>query len=52
MSTILKLKSVGSRCVLRNMTRNDAINRLNYSELDDKCTFQIWTLVRIKHPLR
>ena len=39
MSTIVKLKSVDSRCVLRNITRNDAINKLIYSELDDKYTF-------------
>ena len=39
MSTILKLKSVDSGCVLRNITRNDAINKLIYSELDDKYTF-------------
>ena len=35
---ILNVKSVGYRCVLWNITRNDAINRLNNSELDDKCT--------------
>ena len=35
---ILNVKGVDYRCVLWNMTRNDAINRLNNSELDDKGT--------------
>ena len=33
---ILNIKGIDYRCVIRNMTRNDAINRLNNSELDDK----------------
>ena len=33
---ILNLKGIDYRCVIWNMTRNDAINRLNKSELDDK----------------
>ena len=33
---ILNIKGVNYRCVLWNITRNDAINRLNNSELDDK----------------
>ena len=33
---ILNLKSIDYRRVIWNMTRNDAINRLNKSELDDK----------------
>ena len=32
---ILNVKGVDYRCVLWNMTRNDAINRLNNSELDE-----------------
>ena len=38
---ILNLKGVEYRCVLWNITRNDAINRLNIFELDDKGTS--WT---------
>ena len=33
---ILSIKVVNYRYVLWNITRNDAINRLNTSELDDK----------------
>ena len=35
---ILNLQGVDYRCVLRNMTRTDAVNRLNNSELDDNGT--------------
>ena len=35
---ILNVKDVDYRCVLWNMTRNDAINMLDNSKLDDKCT--------------
>ena len=35
---ILHVKDVDCRCILWNMTRNDAINRLNNSKLDDKGT--------------
>ena len=31
------------------MTRNDAINRLNNSKLDDRGTLWIWILAQIKH---
>ena len=34
--TILNVKCVDYRCVIRNMTRNDAIDRLSNSKLDDK----------------
>ena len=34
------------------MSKNDAINRLNNSKLDDKGTLRIWILVQIKHLLR
>ena len=37
---ILNVKGVEYRCVLLNMTKNDAINRLNNSILDDEGT--IW----------
>ena len=33
---ILNIKGVDCRCVVWNMSRNDAINRLNNSELDDE----------------
>ena len=45
----LNAKGVDYRCVLWNITRNDAINRLNNSKLDDKGILSIWTFVRIKH---
>ena len=35
---ILNVKGVDYRCVLWNMTKNDAINKLNDSKLDDKGT--------------
>ena len=35
---IVNLKGVDYRCVLWNMTENDAINMLGNSELDDKDT--------------
>ena len=35
---ILNVKGVDYRCVLWNITKNDAIDRLNNSELDDKST--------------
>ena len=33
---ILNVKCVDYRCVIPNMTRNDAIDRLSNSKLDDK----------------
>ena len=33
---ILNVKGVDYRCALWNMTKNDVINRLNNSKLDDK----------------
>ena len=35
------LNGVDYRCMLRNITRNDGINRLNSSKLDDKDTLWI-----------
>ena len=35
---ISNVKGVNYRCVLWNMSRNDAIIRLNISKLDDKST--------------
>ena len=48
----LNVKGVDYRCVLWNMTRNDAINKVNNSELDDKGTLWIWIFVQIKHLLK
>ena len=48
---ILDAKSVDSRCVLWNITKNDAINRLNNSKFDDKSTLSQWTLVHNKTPV-
>ena len=42
-------KEVDYRCDLWNMSRNDAINSLNNSKLDDKDSLWTWTLVQIKH---
>ena len=41
--------SIDYICVIWNMTRNDAVNRLNNSEVDDMGSLWIWTLVQIKH---
>ena len=35
---ILNVKGVDYKCILKNMTKNDATNRLNNSKLDDKGT--------------
>ena len=34
--TILNVKGIGYGCVIWNLSRNDAISRLNNSTLDDK----------------
>ena len=39
---ILKIKGVDCRCVIWNMSRSDAISRINNSKLDDKCSLWIW----------
>ena len=36
---ILNIKGADYKCFIRHMTKYDAINRLNISELDDKGTF-------------
>ena len=33
---ILNIEGINYRCVIWNMSKSDAINRLNKSELDDK----------------
>ena len=50
--SIVNVKFVDYRCVLWNMTKNDAINWLNNSKLDDKGISRIWTLVQVKHLLK
>ena len=42
---ILNVNGVDYRCVLWNMTRNDAINMLSNSKLDSKGTLGVWILV-------
>ena len=49
---ILNVKGVDYRCVLWDITKNDAINRRNSSKLDEKGTLRIWILVEIKHLLK
>ena len=49
---ILNVKGVDYRCVLWNMSKNNAINRLNNSKLDDRGTLWIWIFLQIKHPLK
>ena len=49
---ILNVKVVDYRCVIWNMTRNDAITRLNNSKLNDKGTLRIWLLEQVKHLLK
>ena len=39
--SILNVKGADYRCVLWNMTKNDAINRLNNFQLDDKGSLRI-----------
>ena len=49
---MLSVKGVDYRCILWNMTKTDAIIRLNNSKLNDKGTLLIWILVQIKHLLK
>ena len=51
-TVILNIKCVDYRCLLLNITRNDAIDKLNNSKLDDKGTVWIRTLVQITHSLK
>ena len=46
---IMNVKGIDYRCLILNMTRNDAIDRLNNSEIDAKESWWIWTVVQIKH---
>ena len=48
---ILNVKRVDYRCVLWEVTKNDAINMLGNSISDDKGTLWIWILVQIKSPV-
>ena len=49
---IVNAKGVDYRCVLWNITRNDAINMLGNSKFENKNTLCIWILVSLKHPLK
>ena len=44
---ILNAKGVDYRCALWNMTKNDAIDRVNNYKLDVNGTLLIWSLVQI-----
>ena len=43
---ILDAKSVDCRCVLWNITKIDASNRLNNSKFDDKSTYAFWYTIK------
>ena len=47
--TILNIKGVDYRYVIRGMSRKDAISRLNNSELDGRGSLWILALVQTKH---
>ena len=49
---ILNVKGDAYRYVLWNMTKNDAVNRLNNFKLGDKGISCIWNIVQIKHLLK
>ena len=49
---MLNVKGVDYKCVLWNMTKNDGINSLNNSKLDDKGTSNICILVQIQYLLK
>ena len=49
---IVNAKGVDYRCVLWNITRNDAINMLGNSKFENKSTLCIWILVSLKQPLK
>ena len=43
---ILDAKSVDYRCILWNITKIDASNRLNNSKFDDKSTYAFWYTIK------
>ena len=49
---ILNTKGVDYRCVLWNISKNDPINMLDNSKLDNKDTVWIWILAQIKHSFK
>ena len=54
---ILNINAVHHWCITWTMSKNDAIDRLNNSRLDDKgslkiIAYRIWTLVQTKHLLK
>ena len=48
---ILTVKRVDYRCILLGISKNEAVNRLKNSVLEDKSVFK-WILVEIKHLLK
>ena len=51
-TAILNTKGVDYGCVICNMSRSNAINKLNNSKFDDKNSLWIRTLVQIKSLLQ
>ena len=48
---ILNVKGVDFRCILLGISRDEAVNRLNNSVLEDKVSYK-WILVQIKRLLK
>ena len=48
----LNAEGVDYRCVLWNMSKNNAINRFDNSKLGDRDTLSIWILLQIKRLLK
>ena len=49
---ILNVKGVDRRCIFWGVTKNEAINILGNSKLDDQGILGIQILVQIMHPLK
>ena len=47
---ILNVKGVDYRCILWGISRNEAVNILNNSLLED--VYYIWNVIQIKHLLK
>ena len=45
-NAIMNVKGVDSRCILWGISRDEAVNRLNNSVLDDKVSYQIRRLLK------
>ena len=48
---ILNVKGVDFRCILLGISRDEAVNRLNNSVLENKVSYK-WILVQIKRLLK